>query len=162
MSLRRNAAGDALIDGGLRKLFRHHLPEVHWLTVETAGTESGVPDLNGCFAGVEFWIECKLTAGMAVALRPHQIGWLLRRSRAGGRIFVAVRRNAVAGTRREACDELWLIPGAEAEALATDGLRAGREAGRWPGGAARWDWGAIRVTLLSSSLSVSPKVRKPR
>src|SRR4051812_22700174 len=66
-------------DGGLRRIFREHLPSYHWTPVETAMTGAGVPDCNCCYAGVEFWIEYKFSHAWSVVLRPEQIGWLLRR-----------------------------------------------------------------------------------
>lgn len=137
-----------LIDGGLRKIFRIWLPSVHWLTVETSSTEGGVPDLNGCHSSHEFWIECKVTAGRAVHIRPQQIGWMLRRERAGGRTFIAVRRHAAKGVRRLAVDELYLFSGTAAEAIQVDGLGGAVPVGLWPGGPARWCWNEIREVLI--------------
>src|SRR5215213_7651185 len=93
-------------DGGLGKLIPDHLPQVHFQRIETGGTGRGVPDLNGCWGGTEFWIENKHTAGWCVPrdkMRAEQVGWLERRARAGGRVFLAVRQT---GRRR---DDLWLL-----------------------------------------------------
>jgi len=154
------------IDGGLRSLFRERIPDFHWQSIETGGTGRGVPDSNYCCGGREGWIEYKVTAGWAVTLRPEQIGWLLRRSRAGGRVFVAVRRCCPAGPRRAASDELWLVRGSAAALLRTHGLRvllagtpqkaggpsgvrpADELVGVWRGGPAAWPWPALRAALL--------------
>lgn len=139
-------------DGGLRNLFRDKLRDFHWQSIETGGTGRGVPDLNGCLRGVELWVECKVTAGWAVTLRPEQIGWLCRRARAGGRVFVAVRRCCPSGPRRTAADELWLLLGHHAPDLRTGGLPRGPSRavlGMWPGGPARWPWPAVRAALLA-------------
>jgi len=133
-------------DGGLRQLFRAHLPTIHWLTVENVA-EVGTPDLNGCYAGTEIWIECKRTAGWRIAITPQQIGWLLRRSRAGGRTFVAIRRRAIRGAQRAAADELWIYRGADIAEL-RNGLKALTPRGRWSGGPRTWDWAAIEALLL--------------
>ena len=150
----------AKIDGGLRQIFRKHLRDVHWCTIESPLTEGGIPDTNFCADGVEGWIECKKTEGWAVTLRPLQVGWLLRRSRAGGRALVAVRRRCPAGPRSPAADELWLLAGAAARELKahglprTDGVRwrsppwpPATHLGRWAGGPRGWDWPAVRRVL---------------
>lgn len=138
-------------DGGLRPLFRKHLPGVDWCSIETGLTASGVPDLNGCRAGVEFWVECKQTAAWAVEVRPMQVGWHLRRLRAGGRTWFAVRRRCPAGRRRPAADELWLVRGRAAGDLRRLGLAQLHPedvAGSWGGGPARWAWSAVESVLL--------------
>lgn len=116
-------------------------------------TGRGVPDSNYCCEGVEGWIEFKVTAGWTVAMRPEQVGWLMRRSRAGGRCWVAVRRRCPSGPRREPADELWLFPGVDALVLQSDGLaafsRALTPAQRWEGGPAKWDWGRIADLLTT-------------
>lgn len=152
------------VDNGLRPLFRKHVPRpCHWQSVETGQIARGVPDSNFCADGVEGWIEMKATRGMSVHMRPEQIGWLLTRARHGGRTFVAVRRHVIAGTRRNAADELWLFDGAAAEMLKTGGMATTAAApsgsvpysrgrllrGRWLGGPARWDWPAVRLAMLA-------------
>ena len=133
-------------DGGLRPLLRKHIPRIHWTTVESGNLAPGTPDVNGCADGVEFWIECKWTAGWTVTLRPEQIGWLARRARAGGRVFVLVRRRPLRGPE----DQLWLLPGAEGARLRAEGLRGSVPALRvWSGGPARWSWQELE-RLLSS------------
>jgi len=130
-------------DGGLRRLFRKHLKNVDWTTVESRLTGSGIPDLNGCHGGVEFWIECKLTKGWAVRMRPAQVGWISRRVRAGGRVVVAVRRKG------RGVDQLWLVAGEAVATLRLRGLQGLQGVpgagllGCWHGGPAGWQWGAI-------------------
>lgn len=151
-----------MIDGGLRQLFRKHLPLADWQSVETGGTGRGVPDSNYCFPnpsggfGTEGWIEFKTTEGYAVRLRPEQIAWMCRRARRGGRVFVAVRRWCSAGPRREAADELWLVAGAGGPELLTVGLGGLTSTprgpkwpllGAWHGGPARWHWPAVAALL---------------
>lgn len=122
------------MDGNLRKIFRERLPQVHWVSIETGGTGRGIPDSNACYQGTEWWVEFKLTSGWAVNLRPEQIGWLLQRTRVGGRTFVAVRRRV---------DELWLFLGSSARELKDGGLRSTPSLGHWPGGPGSWDWNRI-------------------
>lgn len=144
----------ATADGGLRHIFSEHLPAWHWTPIETAMTGAGVPDANCCWKDIEFWIEFKFTSGYAVVLRPEQVGWLLRRTRAGGRSFIAVRKTCPPGRGREAADELWLYRGSQARDLADGSLRSVAPLGFWAGpGPARWDWAAIGRKLLAPAPS---------
>lgn len=139
-----------MTDGNLRKLFQARLPHAHWVPIETWSTGQGVPDVNFCFPdGVEGWIENKISHGYAVKISPHQIAWLERRSRVGGRTFVAVRRQAASGPRRgDAADELHLYCGADVRVLSLHGLESEvAPLGRWVGGPTRWGWPAIEELL---------------
>lgn len=142
------------VDAGLRPLFRQHLPQFDWQSVETGGTGRGCPDSNFCVRGVEGWIEYKSTDGYEVSLRPEQIGWIARRVRHGGRVWIAVRRRNAGGPRRgPPCDELWLLPGGIAVQARQGGLRdplVVRRAVVWRGGPGRWDWPAVAGRLLGN------------
>lgn len=145
-----------MIDGGLRQLFRDHLPGVHWQSVETGGTGRGIPDSNGCCDGVEFWVEFKQTDGWSVTLRPEQIGWIERRTRHGGRVWIAVRRRHAGGVRRgTSVDELYLLPGRLARAARLNGLRSDALGphllGPMTGGPSRWNWDAVAEALRSGT-----------
>lgn len=147
-------------DGELRQAFSSHLRDFHWQAVETWSTGQGVPDVNFCFGGVEGWIENKSTSGWVVDLSPSQIGWIERRIRNGGRVFIAVRRLATAGPRKGAAvDELYLFPGFEVRALADGGLDRKKAIGVWSRGPAKWDWATIRLIL--TKVKVAPKVVVP-
>lgn len=140
-------------DGELRMKFKQFLPEVHWQSIETWSTGQGVPDMNGCSESIEFWIEAKKTNGFTVDVEPHQIAWLERRARAGGRTFVAVRRLAAAGPRRgAACDEFYLFRGIDARALKQHGLKIDGPAAlvHCSGGPARWNWHTIKAHLIGA------------
>lgn len=137
-------------DDGLRAIIRRNLNGWHWCTVETGGTQSGVPDLEGCKEGIAAWVECKSTSGWAVRMRPFQIGWHLQRARVGGRSFVAIRRRCPAGPRRgRAVDELWLVAGCHAGVLSEKGLREVPVLGIWPDGPESWKWGQVDALLRS-------------
>lgn len=129
-----------MIDGGLRRIFHARLPHIHWQAMETGMTGGGVPDSNGCYDRKEFWVEYKKTNGWTVPLRPAQIGWHLRRQRAGGRTFIAVRRKDA---------ELWLFNGGHAKLLKIQGLKGSTPLGHWNGGPERWDWEKIEWWLIS-------------
>lgn len=128
-------------DGNLRLLFRQHLPHAHWQPIETWSTGQGVPDVEYCFpGGFAGWIENKSTSGLVVKFRVGQVAWLERRSRAGGRCFVAVRKGA----------RLWVFRGRDARAVEDEGLRAERLALLCcDGGPARWGWPRVEEILKS-------------
>src|SRR5262245_13192477 len=128
------------MDGYLRTLFRTHLrADFDWQSIEIVGVGSGVPDGNYCCSGVEGWVEFKAARGWRVPMRPTQVAWIERRCRAGGRVFVAVRRD----------QSLYLYPGTTARQLLTEDLRSVEPLGLWHGGPAKWDWGAVRQHLVS-------------
>lgn len=141
-------------DGQLRPLFREHLRAgFHWQSIESALTGLGIPDANCCSQGVEFWVEFKQTREWAVTLRPEQVGWALQRTRAGGRVFIAVRRWPRGGPRTNPADELWLLRGAYAREAKTGGLRGLPPAavlGVWSGGPGGWAWGEVAHHLVRS------------
>lgn len=61
---------------------------IHAQRIETT-TASGVPDINVCMQGLEFWIETKVfTPSKDVMLRPYQRNWMHRRSCADGLSYV--------------------------------------------------------------------------
>ena len=80
-------------ESNLWRLVRDHLPKIHWQRIETGSTAQGVPDLNGCFEGQEFWVELKAVRGNQLGLRPMQISWLAQRAMHGGKCFVLGRKN---------------------------------------------------------------------
>lgn len=77
---------------------RHDLNS-RWMHCENA-TATGVPDINACVSGHEFWVEIKCPVphkraatpvfGSSHKLSPVQFAWLKRQSLAGGRCFVLV------------------------------------------------------------------------
>ena len=67
------------------------LPYVHWQRIET-GTGQGVPDVNGCIGGDEFWLELKIAQGNKVKITPGQIAWLMQRIDAGGKAWIIVKK----------------------------------------------------------------------
>jgi len=63
---------------------------VHWTRVESWASP-GVPDLNGCLNGHDFWVELKVLATKSdkkfPKWRPHQIAWQTSRTRVGGCVW---------------------------------------------------------------------------
>ena len=75
-------------------LLRTNLTQIHLQRIETGMTGAGVPDVNGCGKGKEFWIELKeIHSGNKLTLRPMQISWLAKRASHGGQVFVMARKN---------------------------------------------------------------------
>jgi hypothetical protein len=138
-------------DGGLRKLFQTKFSEAHWQSVETSGVGRGVPDSNYCFpVGIEGWVEFKQTGTDNAGLRPEQVGWISRRARRGGRVFVAIRQKHGGGPRKGVpADGLWLFHGAWVEDLHEKGIfgTAINCSCFYEGGPAKWDWDAVRRVL---------------
>lgn len=146
------------IDGGLRALFREHIPQLAWTSVETGGTTSGVSDSNYLArGGIEGWVEFKQTEASRIqSYTPFQAAWIHRRWRYGGRSWIACRRWHRGGKRRgPPVDELWMVPGMLAPELRSGGLLGleklspanQRWLWRWRGGPLKWDWDAV-VTCL--------------
>lgn len=126
------------IDGGLRPIFRRHLPLVHWQSVETGLTGRGVPDSNGCYMGSEFWVEYKKCGANKVRIDPFQVAWHERRHRAGGRTFLAVGR----------MDEIHLYRGSRIREVYERGLRT-RPDVFYRGGPTVWNWDSILKFLIN-------------
>jgi hypothetical protein len=136
-----------MIDDGLRKIFHTNLRKFHWQAIESGLTGGGIPDSNFCIEGIEGWVEHKATATLSVPLSSDQVGWHLRRFRAGGRTFIAVRMRHSGGPRKGfPVDRLYLYPGEMAKSLYVSGLRT-KPLGQWEGCPAHWDWNAVGKLL---------------
>ena len=136
-------------DGELRQFYRKYLPQVSWSSIESGGSEPGIPDSCGVLDGVTFFVENKLTAGFTVDIRTPQRGWMLRHTRQGGVGYVAIRRIAAAGPRRGAAsDELWIYEGATIANLADAGMTEVGLLGRWDGGPRSWPWPDVLAIFL--------------
>lgn len=135
------------VDSGLRSLFRKHLPQFDWCTVETGVAGRGVPDANYCMDGVEGWVECKRANHWRVTIRPEQIGWTERRMAHGGRVFCAVRQ--------QLGDTLWIYNGDKMRFLKVTRIDEVERIGFWAGGPARWNWIGIAHILTRWGSSAS-------
>ena len=127
------------VDAGLRILFRQHLPQFDWQSIETGATGRGVPDANYCCNGIEGWIEMKSATHWRAKVRPEQVGWAARRLDHGGRVFAAVRKGR---------DSLFLYHGSRLRDLCSERLDVVPALGRWDGGPGRWDWREVGNLLL--------------
>lgn len=127
-------------DGGLRRIFRDHLPDLFWVPIETwAVSGAGVPDSwYAAGDGVSGWIEYKRAPNRVT---PEQAAFLSRCARMGVRARVAVLHPGRDG------DELRLYDGGDAPELARGGYADPLVACR--GTPARWDWALIRAALVA-------------
>jgi hypothetical protein len=64
-------------------------PHVHATRIENTAT-FGVPDVNCCYQGVEFWLELKVAAGDFVVVRPTQLAWIIKHLKVNGKVFILV------------------------------------------------------------------------
>jgi hypothetical protein len=60
-----------------------------------ATTGRGIPDLNVCYQGKEFWVELKVAQRLSgvyrVYMRKEQVAWGIRRAQHGGSVFVCAK-----------------------------------------------------------------------
>jgi hypothetical protein len=134
-------------DDGLRALFMKNLKHsCQWSPIETGDIIGGVPDATFCFdGGIEGWVEFKATDSWRPVFRPHQVAWIDRRSRLGGRVWVATRRRVKKG------DDLYLTPGYHVKELATQGFTDNvlQDSYYLTGGPRKWHWREVRRVLCS-------------
>lgn len=97
---------------------KHYKQKLHMHRVENA-VMSGMPDVEGCLCGIQFWIELKcaprpsnIETKIKARFQPAQIPWLKARVRASGRAFVLLQVGSGAQAKR------YLIPGHQANVLA--------------------------------------------
>lgn len=139
-------------DGGLTKLFIARLSDFHWQAVESGGTGQGVPDANYCANRTEGWVEMKVTGTNSLpTLTAHQVAWAERRGRAGGRVFLAVRKKHEGGARLGApIDHLVLFNASQsARTILEHGMNMATPLYVSPAkGPKSWDWEEVRKILL--------------
>jgi len=139
-------------------MFRQHLRELRWTTIECGAASPGVPDSHYIArGGVEGWVEFKQTdANKISSLTAEQVTWLETHERHGGRAWIACRRRHGGGPRLgDSVDELWMVSGGLARVVLRGGLAAlpsesrGESWRRWAGGREPWDWPAVRGVLTA-------------
>ena len=73
---------------------------------------SGVPDVNCCWKGHEFWLELKIVREQRVGIRSSQSAWAIQRSARGGNIWLfAYDSGTIIGYRGKKIYELGLVKG---------------------------------------------------
>src|SRR3990172_8519706 len=50
----------------------------------------GIPDIHGCFSGLDYWIETKIGENGRIKIRPNQVGWHMSYNQEGGRSWFLV------------------------------------------------------------------------
>jgi hypothetical protein len=131
------------------QLIRKNVPG-HLVRIENhAGT--GQPDVNYCIAGVEGWIELKYleafpkrqdTMVRIPHFEPEQRIWLTQRKNAGGRVFLFVRVDGIAGG-------FFLFDGKEAARhIGVNWIREEWNARALKSWAPRMNWGELVVEMV--------------
>ena len=66
------------------------LKDAHLVRIESR-VGLGIPDVNGCIDGKDFWLELKVIKGNSLRLSKFQKAWIYERLRVGGNVFVLAR-----------------------------------------------------------------------
>ena len=66
---------------------KKHITKPHFIRVES-NTINGIPDINGCWSGKEFWIELKSDKVSYPKLSKWQIAWINKRILNGGTVII--------------------------------------------------------------------------
>ena len=66
---------------------KKHCVRPHFTRIES-NTINGIPDLNGCWAGYDFWIELKSDSASYPKLSKWQIAWINKRVAHGGIVLI--------------------------------------------------------------------------
>ena len=128
------------LESNLWDLFKRHLPDnVDYQRIETGGTGKGVPDVNICDMGRDFWVELKMIDGNKIRkLKPEQIAWHWKRTRVGGKTWFLARK------KTDKVDQIYLWSGHKGPDLLRTGIFT--EGGTmWE---APFDWNAIVAAVL--------------
>lgn len=90
----QSASREANLWKWLKRARAHYREDLHMKRVENS-VGNGMPDVEGCLCGEQFFLELKcsarparITTNIKVRFEPEQIPWMIRRSNAGGRAFV--------------------------------------------------------------------------
>ncbi len=59
----------------------------HLFRIESS-TINGIPDVNACIDGKDFWIELKCNRGKNLGVSKFQSVWHLKRKQSGGKCFI--------------------------------------------------------------------------
>ena len=87
--------------------------KVHMTRVENTAS-FGMPDVNCCYQGVEFWIEHKIEKSDTVLFRPSQVAWLAARMKVQGlnRVFIVVGSTKWPEPRIYKASDIFTVEGA--------------------------------------------------
>ena len=59
-----------------------------FLTRIESSTINGIPDINACMDGNEFWLELKSKESKNLGLSNYQINWHIKHQKCGGQVFI--------------------------------------------------------------------------
>lgn len=105
-------------------LVKSHLPVgCDSQRIETGSTGRGIPDVNLCWMGRDIWVELKIVMGSRVSLRPEQVAWAYRRTKAGGTVWI-LARDKFDGVRKGKGDRIFIWPGSCAADVLENGIKA--------------------------------------
>jgi DNA-directed RNA polymerase specialized sigma54-like protein len=93
----------------LYQTLKNSLPKVHWQRIETGALGTGVPDVNACWQGNEFWIELKIGTIQSVNLSAQQCAWHTRRATRGGISWILIHDPSK--------HQIWCVPGSQSVSL---------------------------------------------
>jgi hypothetical protein len=141
----------------MRKFFKEHIPEAHIVSIESWTTEKGVPDMNVCLNGHQLWVENKLTYFWKPTVIPEQIAWTERHLRAGGIVYIAVRRIYKGSPTEAPDDQLYFLHGKDIRLLHENGLRGVPHLLFCSGGPTNWDWQGVKQILQEGNTFFSKK-----
>ena len=77
---------------------RKGLKDAHLVRIESR-IGLGIPDVNGCINGKDFWLELKVIKGNSLRLSKFQKAWIYERLRVGGNVFVLARTLSVSALK---------------------------------------------------------------
>jgi len=66
---------------------KKHITKPHFIRIES-NTINGIPDINGCWSGKEFWMELKSDKVSYPKLSKWQIAWINKRILNGGIVLI--------------------------------------------------------------------------
>lgn len=110
---------------------------VHCVRIENA-VSSGLPDVNCCYNGKDFWIELKIVREGRVQLRSSQTAWITARSGFGGRVVLLAKSD----------EDLIMYRGIDVFNLAMSNGYI-EKVKPWARFYKPWNWLAIRDKILS-------------
>jgi len=85
-----------MTEAHLRRLLQKHVVGPHWSVIESPLTRRGLPDLTGCYHGVDIWLELKISTGWQVRKSTSsvtQVVWHEARRAAGGQSFYLIEKD---------------------------------------------------------------------
>jgi len=87
-----------MTESDLWKMVRRAWDYAHLVRIESSSS-FGLPDINVCCNGKEFWVELKVAHGNYFTLQPSQLAWTANRLKAGAKnLFILIGNEKTKGT----------------------------------------------------------------